>query len=115
MAKVWSERGENFGGSARQARDQYQKKERELEDERTSTARLQAELRAKKEELARSKRGIEKRQIEILQLERITRSLGKAVVDLEHRFLQQKARVSRIEHEVERAREDAFRRRSPAR
>ena len=110
MATIWSER--ESGVSAREAKYRYQKKETELEDARASSTRLQAELRAKKEELARANRGIEKRQIEILQLEKTKRDLGRTIDDLERRMREQKARLSRLEHDVEQGREAAFRGRS---
>lgn len=110
MSKVWSERGVSEHAAAREAKGRYQKKEMELEDERTRLARFQGDLRAKSEELARARRGVEKRQLEILNLEREQRTLERAREDLEHQITAQKSRVGRLEHEVEEFREATFRR-----
>lgn len=112
MATVWSDRKAEPKASARQARDKYQKKEMELEDERARLTRLQAELRGKQEELRRLTRGIEKRELEILQFQKSRRDLGRIVEEFGDRARQQKAKVSRLEHEAEQLREAAFRGRS---
>lgn len=112
MATIWADRKEHAGSSARQARNAYQRKEAELESARAEATRLQVELRSKKEEFTRAKRGTEKRQLEILGLEKTQRDLGRLLEDLEQRIARHKGRVSRLEHEVEQLREAAFRGRS---
>lgn len=120
MARVWSGRdaSEAFGegngkrGAAREAKRKYQVKERELEGARTELAQSRVGVHTKKEAFARTRRGVEKRQLEILQLEREQRDLERALKDLEQQVNTQKRRVSRLEHEVEQLREAAFRGRS---
>ncbi len=81
----------------------------ELEATRTELAKVQGDVRVKRESLARARRGIEKRQLEILQLEREQRGLERALEELEKELATRKTRVSKIEHEVEQLREAVFR------
>lgn len=116
MAKVWAEkgRGAGFGGlskraAARQAKYAYQRKEMELEDEREVLARLHGQLREQKELLARSESAMRKKRLELMRMEDEGRESLRAVQDAEAKVEGQKVKVSRLEHETEQLREQAFR------
>jgi len=109
MSMVWGSRGADDSLTAREAKKKYQRKEMELEDERQRLQRLEVDLRAKHEEAARLRRAVEKAELDRVNLERLQRTLERSLGEAEHGRTAQKARVSRLEHEVEQFREASFR------
>lgn len=113
MAKVWGARGEEaWPGderSARAARDLHQKNELALEDERAALQKLEGEIRAHKETVSRLRRKRESLEAERVRLDEEKIELERVLADAERRLSGQKARVSRLEHEVEQLREARFR------
>jgi len=116
MAKVWGARGgETWPGdehSGRAARDLHQKKELELEGERSLLQKLEGEIRSKKEEFNRLRRKRENLDSERVRLDAENIELERTLADAERRLSGQKARITRLEHEVEQLREARFRGRS---
>jgi chromosome segregation ATPase len=115
MRTVWSERDEgglasaSHRAAARAAKVKYQRKEAELQDEQTALTKLNAGLREKKEEHSRLRRETERHQLEGIRLEDRERQIARDLDDLEKKITDQKSRVSRLEHDVETLREEAFR------
>lgn len=114
MSRVWGSRegveasgGDDRGAkdAARGARNAYQKKEMELEDERERLRRLNAEVRVTKEALGRLKRAIEEAQIAAVRRESDKTELERSAADAERKVSEQKSRIARLEHEVENLRE----------
>lgn len=116
MARVWGARGEeSWPGderAGRDARDRHQKKEIELEDERSVLQKLEGEIRSKKEEFSRLRRKRENLEAERVRLDTENLELERVLADAERRLSGQKARIARLEHEVEQLREARFRGRS---
>lgn len=118
MSQVWGASGEDAsfgsrrGKSPRELHSQYQKKELELDEERETLSKLQGAERQGRETLARIQRDREKKEAEALQLEQRQRDQERALQEAEHQLTAQKAKVSRLERDVNTLREQAFRRQS---
>lgn len=115
MGTIWSKRDEgglastSHHAEARAAKAKYQRKEAELQDEQTTLTRLNAGLREKKEEHSRLRRELERHQLDGIRLEDRERQITRDLEDLEAKIANQKSHVSRLEHDVETLREEAFR------
>lgn len=115
MGTVWSGRDEGGLSSAKRrsaahaAKTKYQRKEAELENEQAALARLNAGLREKREAYSKARREGERHQLEGIRLGDRERQIARERDDLEAKIADQKSRLSRLEHDVEMLREEAFR------
>lgn len=113
MSTVWGSRGEgSFGkdpGDARTLRDAHQKKEMELEEAQDRLSKRETAVREQKTELARVRQARDALEVERVRLEQQQRELERNLADSEREVAQQRARVSRLEHEAEVLREQRYR------
>lgn len=119
MTRVWGQRGEGglsgassvgSPGTPRDAQNAYQKKEMELADERERYQRLTAETKVLRGNLSRLQRVMEEATLEAVRRDQEKNDLQRSVAESDRAVVEQKAHLSRLEHEVETLREALHRR-----
>jgi chromosome segregation ATPase len=110
MSDVYSKRGLDPKAARQNARRAMQKKQMELLDEDTKLKHVEKASEENRQELDRVKRKADQLQVELLNLEKKRSDLERVRSELEHNLANQKARIRKIEHDLELRREETYRR-----
>ncbi len=94
----------------REAHRDLQRKQMKLVDEDGTLKRLQKEEDALKKQLEETKKTIEARELEILNLRRAQDRIRKELTSAERNIVMQQNKIRKFEHEIEELRQIAYRR-----